>query len=43
MVSSFTKLDLKIQAAKIRGIQVAIADIYKDQMIRCPIHLSLGN
>ena len=42
MGSTFTKLDLKIQAAKIRGIQVAIADTYKDQMIRCPIHLSIG-
>ena len=42
MGRAFTKLDLKLQAAKIRGIQVAIADTYKDQMIRCPIHLSIG-
>ena len=35
-------LDIKIHAAKIRGIQMAIADAYDKQMIRCPVHLSIG-
>ena len=42
MQDTFSKLEIKIGAAKIRGIQMAIADVYKDQMIRCPIHLSIG-
>ncbi len=36
------QLEVKIQAAQIRGIQLAIADAYKEQIIRCPIHLSIG-
>ena len=36
------QLEVKIEAAQIRGIQLAIADAYKEQIIRCPIHLSVG-
>ena len=42
MKNKFSQLDIKIEAAKIRGIQMAIAETYKNQVIRCPIHLSIG-
>ena len=42
MKNTFSNLEIKIQAAKIRGIQMAIADAYNQQEIRCPIHLSIG-
>ena len=42
MDNIISKQNIKIEAAKIRGIQNAIADIYSDQMIRCPVHLSIG-
>ena len=42
MNNTLSKLEVKIEAAKIRGIQMAIADAYKEQIIRCPIHLSIG-
>ena len=37
-----SELKIKIQAAEIRGIQLAIANSYDQQMMRCPVHLSIG-
>ena len=42
MKNTSLQLEVKIEAAQIRGIQLAIADAYKEQIIRCPIHLSIG-
>tara|TARA_B100000161_G_scaffold260247_1_gene227042 strand:+ start:414 stop:1334 length:921 start_codon:yes stop_codon:yes gene_type:complete len=42
MNNKFDLLDIKIHAAKIRGTQIAIAEAYDKQIIRCPVHLSIG-
>ena len=42
MNNTVNLLDIKIHAAKIRGIQIAIAEAYDKQIIRCPVHLSIG-
>ena len=34
--------DLFIEMGRIRGVEVALADSYEHQMMRCPIHLSIG-
>ncbi len=38
----FSEVDIKIKAAEIRATQLAVADSYSDQMMRCPVHLSIG-
>jgi len=37
-----TKLNLYNKMLRIRKIEEAISDNYKDQEIRCPVHLSIG-
>ena len=34
--------DLFIEMGRIRGVEVALAHSYEHQMMRCPIHLSIG-
>ena len=36
------KLKIKLRAAEIRATQLAVADSYANQMMRCPVHLSIG-
>ena len=36
------EVDIKIRAAEIRATQLAVADSYANQMMRCPVHLSIG-
>ena len=36
------ELDIKLRAAEIRATQLAVADSYANQMMRCPVHLSIG-
>ena len=40
MIDIYQKILTK--AAWMRGIQKAVADNYKDQLMRCPVHLSIG-
>ena len=42
MANIISSLNIKLEAAKIRGIQMAIAEMYTHQTIRCPVHLSIG-
>ena len=37
-----TEEDIKTKAVEIRAIQLAVANSYSNQMMRCPVHLSIG-